>query len=791
MLRVVISTSAAVRLDAAREFLAGRPPASELAIVGASRGAADDLARDVARRVGATFGLTPLQSHRARGAGRGDAARDGSRGCLARRPAPRRSPRAPSSTRWPPASSRTSRRSRRCRAFRRRSRARCTNCGSRAVGSGVLASWRVGRPGSFADLASLLARVEDELDRAGVDDRAALFRLAAAAVRGGPRALGDDCRSCCSTCRSTRAPSGIRRGAGRALARTCSPRFPTATTSARDALVALGGDHRGSTGGSQTPDFRLQTCTICAGTSSRPTAAGARARRRRAAVLGARRRTRGGRDRPARARRSGARRAVRRDGGLPARAAAVPRPARARLRARRRAGVLRSRHAPSRSGRPRVRRAAVVRGRGPVGEALRRVPVARPGAAGRRAAGRQAARDRRHVPRDEVFADSMSRDGVSQAAREPIADADASRPPIDSDDEAVVAGTLRSPWKWEELIVESAVVGGRTRADGEARWRRRLDGLAADYRLPHRRAEARRAGVARASRASSATSRNLAHLRQFALPIVDALAEWPEQATWGEWLDRFSALAPRALRRPTRVLQTLADLRPMADVGPVTLEEARDVLHDRLVDARLGAAGAALRPAVRRHAASGARPHASASCSCPGSPSASCRSGRARIRCCSTSAAARSTPALVGQERARQRRAAAAEDRDRRGDRAAVSVVSAARRRRDARARAVVLRARRHARDHRARARSPRARGGGGRGRRRQPRVAGAAAIPIARSTISSTTSRSLKPLLDVARSGGGQGARALPARAERGAAAIGDQPLGARTAARGRRATA
>src|SRR5439155_2399401 len=54
-------------------------------------------------------------------------------------------------------------------------------------------------------------------------------------------------------------------------------------------------------------------------------------------------------------------------------------------------------------------------------------------------------------------------------------------------------------------------------------------------------------------------------------------------ATWGDWLDRLSNLAARALRRPTRVLQTLADLRPMADVGPVTVEEARDVLHDRLV----------------------------------------------------------------------------------------------------------------------------------------------------------------------------------------------------------------
>src|SRR2546427_7777004 len=57
MLRLVISTSATARLGAARAFLAKHPPASELAIVGASRGAADDLARDVARRAGATFGL--------------------------------------------------------------------------------------------------------------------------------------------------------------------------------------------------------------------------------------------------------------------------------------------------------------------------------------------------------------------------------------------------------------------------------------------------------------------------------------------------------------------------------------------------------------------------------------------------------------------------------------------------------------------------------------------------------------------------------------------------------------
>src|SRR6185436_4725695 len=58
MLRAVISTSAAVRLDAARQFLERLPPAAEVVIVGATRGAADDFVRTIARRTGATFGLS-------------------------------------------------------------------------------------------------------------------------------------------------------------------------------------------------------------------------------------------------------------------------------------------------------------------------------------------------------------------------------------------------------------------------------------------------------------------------------------------------------------------------------------------------------------------------------------------------------------------------------------------------------------------------------------------------------------------------------------------------------------
>jgi ATP-dependent helicase/nuclease subunit B len=154
--------------------------------------------------------------------------------------------------------------------------------------------------------------------------------------------------------------------------------------------------------------------------------------------------------------------------------------------------------------------------------------------------------------------------------------------PSDSAEEAIVAGALRAPWKWEELIVESAVIGGVDRAQGKQRWRRRLDGLAAEYRI--RMKELRREEPESPRLGAIARDlRNLRHLRDFALPIVDTLGDWPSAATWGDWLDRFADLAPRVLRWPGRVLRVLADLRPMASIGPVPLEEVRDLLQTRLL----------------------------------------------------------------------------------------------------------------------------------------------------------------------------------------------------------------
>ena len=55
-MRIITSTSAAARIRAAGGFVLESTPAAELLIVSASRGAADDFARELARTRGATFG---------------------------------------------------------------------------------------------------------------------------------------------------------------------------------------------------------------------------------------------------------------------------------------------------------------------------------------------------------------------------------------------------------------------------------------------------------------------------------------------------------------------------------------------------------------------------------------------------------------------------------------------------------------------------------------------------------------------------------------------------------------
>lgn len=163
---------------------------------------------------------------------------------------------------------------------------------------------------------------------------------------------------------------------------------------------------------------------------------------------------------------------------------------------------------------------------------------------------------------------AAARDAASSASRA-VATTTAARAPIEPEP------TPRTPHRWESLIVESSVIGG---AD---RWERRLHGLIEELRLRMAEAKDEDADSPRVG-ALRRDIEQVEDLQTFALPVIRALDALPAAASWGEWLDRLDAIAPQVLRHPERVLELLAELRPMSAVGPLTLHEVRGVLTPRL-----------------------------------------------------------------------------------------------------------------------------------------------------------------------------------------------------------------
>ncbi len=141
-------------------------------------------------------------------------------------------------------------------------------------------------------------------------------------------------------------------------------------------------------------------------------------------------------------------------------------------------------------------------------------------------------------------------------------------------DTPVAIGTLRAPFRWERMLVDAAVIGGRDR------WRRRLDGMAKQLELASNPSEVEPAHQQRVARAQA----DLQSLRAFALPLIDALDSLPEAALWGVWIERLTDLASRSLRDPERVIAALHELSPMASVGPVSLHEVELLLRPRLTE---------------------------------------------------------------------------------------------------------------------------------------------------------------------------------------------------------------
>jgi ATP-dependent helicase/nuclease subunit B len=570
MLRAITSTSAAVRLDAAAAFLRQFPPSTEVVVVGATRGAADDFVRSLARRSAATFGLTRfgLTELAARSAvstsalpRRAPATQAGAEAVAAR--AAFDAVTAGELEYFTPVASMPGFPKALARTLHE---LRLAGIGPARLGGSDAATDDIGR---------LLARVEAELARVGVDDRAGLFRRAAAAVRDGLVRWASLPILLLDVPLDSQSDAGfVEALAGRAPDVLAT--VPDGDVVTESVLAGLGAefDRRPDDAREGTDLFHLRRHVFL----SEPPPARSRAGDVR--LFSA----------PGEGRE--AVEIVRRildeaEAGVPFDEMAVF------LRTPQHyLGLLE--HACARAAVPAYFDRGIRRP-DPAGRAfIALLSCAVEGLSARRfdeylslgqvpaMGSRQSAVGSRQsaiVPHDELFGPTND-EGVEPESPEDIAGDQ--EPVRDSDDEAIVAGMLRAPWKWEELVVESAVVGGRTRADGGRRWRRRLDGLAADYRLRIEALKREEPESARINRFERDLT-NLRHLREFALPIVDDMAAWPDRATWGEWLDRTQRLARQVIRRPDRVLETLASLRPMAEVGPVSIEEVRDVLRDRLI----------------------------------------------------------------------------------------------------------------------------------------------------------------------------------------------------------------
>ena len=122
---------------------------------------------------------------------------------------------------------------------------------------------------------------------------------------------------------------------------------------------------------------------------------------------------------------------------------------------------------------------------------------------------------------------------------------------------AAKEGEIRRTSRWERLLARATVISGLDR------WNRRLEACAAQTEDPEELGA-------------------IESLRGLALPVIRELAELPKQAPWGEWIDKLTPLARRTLDRPQPVFEVLAELEPMRDAGPVSLDAVLTALTPEL-----------------------------------------------------------------------------------------------------------------------------------------------------------------------------------------------------------------
>ena len=549
-MRIVRASSAALRLDAARRFVLDTPPATEVLVVGATRGAADDFVRDIAATREATFGLyrfsltqlaarlaapllaadglapaTALGIEAVAARAVYDAAADGALSYFAP---------VAESPGFPRALART-----------------LEELALAAVSGRSLGNASAGA----ADLAELLERFDAQFANVSTVDRAAFL---AAATRAAESGVGPY-----SNCALVLLDTPVTNAAERALVAALVKRAPLALatlpagdTTTQAALAALGtleSAEAPGTGLDRVRRYLFESGTPPAGDPLDSVELFSAPGEGREALEIARRILREART------------------GTPFDRMAIA------VRAPQHyAGLLE--HALERAGIPAYFERGTRRPH-PAGRAfLALLACAQENLSARRFAEYlslgQVPRDARAggpgadtfpAPQDDVFGALADRAGQQQDEEE----ADAH----ESAGEATRA--FRAPWKWERLLAESRVISSSDR------WERRLRGLRRECELQHAELERTDPGSARQDHLDRKIG-DLQALETFALPIMRTLDGWPQKARWSDWLDLFETLAPRVLSRPERVLRVLADLRPMGAVGPVSLDEATRVLTNRL-----------------------------------------------------------------------------------------------------------------------------------------------------------------------------------------------------------------
>ncbi|MEI9973113.1 MAG: PD-(D/E)XK nuclease family protein [Ignavibacteriota bacterium] len=128
-----------------------------------------------------------------------------------------------------------------------------------------------------------------------------------------------------------------------------------------------------------------------------------------------------------------------------------------------------------------------------------------------------------------------------------------------------------TPARWEQLLVDAAVIGG------VSRWETRLAGLREELHRRRAREEEEEAREFLAQRIRAVES-----LTRIALPIVARLDALPKRALWGEWIAALGELAESSVRDAERAIELLEELEPMSSIGPVSLPEVLLVLGPRL-----------------------------------------------------------------------------------------------------------------------------------------------------------------------------------------------------------------